>query len=157
MNKTGNRHFWTPCCPKKQPAILKKKWIRIHTTRPALVFFSLFLGITEAVNRQDKEKLNILFIISDDLTTTALSNYENCICMTPHIEKLASRGMHYTRDYIQYGKDAGSGIELFDMDHDPKQYNNLADNPQSADIVEKFKKRLQDKLKEVRDNDLEID
>jgi len=59
--------------------------------------------------------------------------------------------------YIQYDEDAGSGIELFDMDYDPGQYNNLANNPQYADVVAEFKERLQQKLKEVRTNDLEID
>ena len=59
--------------------------------------------------------------------------------------------------YIQYDEDAGSGIELFDMEYDPKQYNNLADNPQYAEILDKFRERLQKKLKEVRNNDLEKD
>lgn len=58
--------------------------------------------------------------------------------------------------YIQYDEDAGSGIELFDMEYDPKQYNNLAKNPQFADVVTEFKMRLQNKLKEVRDNDLDV-
>jgi len=48
------------------------------------------------------EKLNVLFIISDDLTTTALSSYENTLCKTPNIDKLASEGMRYTRAYCQY-------------------------------------------------------
>lgn len=56
--------------------------------------------------------------------------------------------------YIQYDEDASSGMELFDMDYDPGQYNNLASNPKYADIVEEFKERLEIKLEEVRDNDL---
>src|SRR5690606_37164242 len=51
---------------------------------------------------QSQEKLNVLFIISDDLTATALSSYENTMSRTPHINKLASEGMKYTRAYCQF-------------------------------------------------------
>ncbi len=56
--------------------------------------------------------------------------------------------------YIQYDEDAGSGIELFDMVKDPKQYTNLAINPDYADLVTEFQNKLKDKLQEVRTNDL---
>lgn len=58
--------------------------------------------------------------------------------------------------YIQYDEDAGAGMELFNMEYDPKQYNNLANNPMYADIVKEMQNRLQIKLKEVRTNDLGI-
>lgn len=58
--------------------------------------------------------------------------------------------------YIQYDEDGGSGYELYDMEYDSKQFNNLAPNPQYQDLVKEFKKRLAEKLKEVRDNDLGI-
>jgi hypothetical protein len=56
--------------------------------------------------------------------------------------------------YIQYDEDAGEGIELFDMENDPKQFTNLADNSDYAQIVAGFKEKLKMKLKEVRTNDL---
>jgi choline-sulfatase len=56
--------------------------------------------------------------------------------------------------YIQYDEDAGSGIELFDMEKDPKQFTNLAMDPNYASIVQDFKDKLKQKLKEVRNNDL---
>ena len=56
--------------------------------------------------------------------------------------------------YIQYAEDASKGIELFDMKSDPEQYTNLADSPQHQQVVERFKQKLADKLKAVRDNDL---
>ena len=56
--------------------------------------------------------------------------------------------------YIQYDEDAGAGIELFDMENDPKQFTNLADNPDYAQIVAGFKEKLEMKLEEVRTNDL---
>lgn len=58
--------------------------------------------------------------------------------------------------YIQYDEDAGSGIELFDMRNDPKQYHNLADDPAYAEVVADFREKLREKLKEVRTNDLGI-
>ncbi|MCM4166088.1 Ulvan-active sulfatase [Arenibacter antarcticus] len=58
--------------------------------------------------------------------------------------------------YIQYDEDAGSGMELFDMEYDPKQYTNLAYNPQYAEVRTQMQDRLKAKLKEVRTNDLDI-
>lgn len=59
-------------------------------------------------------------------------------------------------EYIQYDEDAGSGMELFDMEYDPKQYNNLANNPQYAEVRKEMQNRLAAKLKEVRTNDLDV-
>ncbi|MFI4860048.1 MAG: sulfatase [Phycisphaerales bacterium JB063] len=56
--------------------------------------------------------------------------------------------------YIQYGEQAGKGIELYDMHADPQQLTNLAPRPEYADVVAEFRQRLADKLAEVRDNDL---
>ncbi len=56
--------------------------------------------------------------------------------------------------YIQYDEDAGSGIELFDMVKDPKQFTNLALDPDYADLVAEYQNKLKNKLTEVRTNDL---
>ena len=56
--------------------------------------------------------------------------------------------------YIQYREDASRGIELFDMQADPGQFNNLAEKPDYAKVVAQFKARLTGKLQLVRNNDL---
>jgi len=44
--------------------------------------------------------------------------------------------------FIQYGEDAQSAVELFDMKMDPKQYTNLANSPAHASVVASFKAKL---------------
>ena len=58
--------------------------------------------------------------------------------------------------FIQYDEDGAAGMELFDMVYDPKQFNNLAQNPKYAQTVKFFQEKLKEKLREVRDNDLGI-
>ncbi|MCA9050559.1 MAG: sulfatase-like hydrolase/transferase, partial [Planctomycetaceae bacterium] len=45
--------------------------------------------------------MNVLFIISDDLTSTALSCYGNTVCRTPNIDSLAATGTRFTRAFCQ--------------------------------------------------------
>ena len=103
--------------------------------KPTLLSFIL----CACLYAQKKERPNILFIIADDLTATAVSSYENKNCQTPNIDKLASKG-----------------IELFDMINDPKQYTNLANDPKYKSTVTFFKSKLKQKLAQIRTNDLEI-
>lgn len=59
--------------------------------------------------------------------------------------------------FIQYNEDASAGIELFDMENDPKQFENLAKQNKYSKMVASFQKKLKKKLKEVRTNDLNIE
>lgn len=45
--------------------------------------------------------MNVLFIISDDLTYTALSCYGNEVCQTPNIDAIAAKGTRFTRAFCQ--------------------------------------------------------
>jgi len=56
-------------------------------------------GLAEV--QADKHNYNVLFIISDDLTATALSCYGNKVCRTPNIDRIAARGTRFTRAYCQ--------------------------------------------------------
>ena len=50
---------------------------------------------------QSEKRFNVLLIVSDDLTYTALSCYGNTVCRTPNIDAIAARGTRFTRAYCQ--------------------------------------------------------
>jgi choline-sulfatase len=56
----------------------------------------------EGSKQKQQGKYNVLFIITDDLTATTISSYENKACHTPNIDRLASEGVRFTRAYCQY-------------------------------------------------------
>ena len=64
-------------------------------------FIILFLIYCSSVAVNAAKKYNVLFIISDDLTSTALSCYGNKICKTPNIDAIAVQGTRFTRAYCQ--------------------------------------------------------
>ena len=67
-----------------------------------LLTLSLFVALSGASAAGERRKpFNVLFIISDDLTATALGCYGNRTCRTPNIDRLASEGTRFSRAYCQ--------------------------------------------------------
>ncbi|SHI47735.1 protein of unknown function [Rubritalea squalenifaciens DSM 18772] len=62
---------------------------------------TIVLGLS-ALSGAAEKPYNVLFIIADDLTATAVSSYENKACKTPNIDKLAAEGARFTRAYCQF-------------------------------------------------------
>ena len=71
--------------------------MKIKFKTPLILTLLFFVNFSFANNL----KFNLLFIISDDLTSTALSCYGNTVCKTPNIDSLAERGTRFTRAYCQ--------------------------------------------------------
>jgi iduronate 2-sulfatase len=75
------------------------RFFSVHLTYVLFVAAALLTSRLEA--QVDARKLNVLFIISDDLTSRALSCYGNAVCRTPNIDRIAARGTRFTRAYCQ--------------------------------------------------------
>jgi iduronate 2-sulfatase len=59
----------------------------------------LFLGLLGGLPHAAASSFNVLLIVSDDLTATALSCYGNKLCQTPNIDKLAQQGTRFLRAF----------------------------------------------------------
>lgn len=69
---------------------------RIYCVFTFLLIASVATGLVAA------ERPNILFIVADDLTSTALGAYGNEVCQTPNIDRLAREGVLFDNAYCQY-------------------------------------------------------
>lgn len=81
------------------------KLVKMEKLLLGLLMISFFAGQAQQGKTAKKiknNKPNVLFIIADDLTATAISSYENKAAHTPNIDQLAAQGVRYTRAYTQY-------------------------------------------------------
>ena len=69
--------------------------------RTLITLILLVGGSTVLAAEEQRQPYNVLLIISDDLTTTALGCYGNKVCQTPNIDGLAARGTLFSHAYSQ--------------------------------------------------------
>jgi iduronate 2-sulfatase len=129
------------CAPRKKPAVCHSL-VELLDLYPTI---SNLCGLGAPANVQGKD-------ISKMLDDPDYKVRDAAFCVAPMRKGFLLREDRYA--YIQYGEDASGGIELFDTWTDPKQYTNLAANPQHRSVVARFKAAMDAKLEEVRDNDL---
>ena len=96
--------------PTKNPEPKAKPSRRAHNRSSLLmhlcprffcrVFLLLAIALPVATVR-GANRPNVLLIVSDDLTA-CLGTYGNKVCRTPHLDRLASQGVVFTRAYCQF-------------------------------------------------------
>jgi arylsulfatase A-like enzyme len=69
----------------------------------ALVALLVAFILAPAALQADQKRPNVLFLLADDLRADALGCYGNSVAQTPNIDKIAKRGMLFTRSYIMGG------------------------------------------------------
>lgn len=62
---------------------------------------ALVLGAASALNATESKRMNVLFIISDDLNNF-LGCYGDSLAKTPHLDRLAQRGVLFQRAYCSF-------------------------------------------------------
>ncbi len=68
------------------------------------ISISIFFLLTPLLLAADSptQQPNIILIVSDDLTSTAIQSFGNKTCNTPNIDRLAAEGVTFNRTYCQY-------------------------------------------------------
>lgn len=63
--------------------------------------WAFFCLVTSAVSAADKQRPNVLFLMSDDLNNM-LGCYGDPLAKTPHLDRLAARGVRFERAYCTF-------------------------------------------------------
>lgn len=77
---------------------------KLNITNKALSAFvigTLTMGCNNEQKPAPTENMNILFITVEDWNANAIGSYGNPIVQTPHLDKLAQKGVKFTRAYSQ--------------------------------------------------------
>jgi iduronate 2-sulfatase len=127
--------------PGKRPAVCNS-FVELLDLYPTL---SGMCGLKAQERLQGKD-------VSKMLDDPNHSVREAAFCVAPARKGFLLREEKWA--YIQYGEKAEKGIELFDVEKDPKQYVNLAKKKKYEPAVKAFQKKMAAKLVAVRDNDL---
>jgi uncharacterized sulfatase len=69
-------------------------------THPEII--TVFPIVILAALAAESPKMNVLFIVSDDLTNNALACYGSPVVKTPNIDGLAKKGVRFDRAYCQF-------------------------------------------------------
>ena len=128
--------------PGKKPAVCDS-FAELIDLYPTLVSLC---GMQVPERLQGKDLSKVL----DDPKSTVR---DTAFCVDPSRKGFLLRDDRWA--YIQYTEDGSKGKELYDMKKDPQQYTNLANMPEHATTVESFQQKLAEKLKEIRDSDLQ--
>lgn len=68
-------------------------------TKP-LVYSSLTLSLFTACNSNSEEKINIIYIMTDDHSFQTISAYDRRYIETPSIDRLAAEGVRFTNSFV---------------------------------------------------------
>lgn len=90
--------------------------------------------------------------ISPLLSNPASKVRDEVFCVAPMRNGFLVRDKQWS--YIQYKTDGSNGVELYNLADDPGQHRNLAVLPSYRSVCEQYKRKLLDKLAEVKDYDL---
>src|SRR5438270_5413640 len=63
---------------------------------------SLTILLAAAIPSAAADKMNVLVVVSDDLTNTAVGCYGNLLAKTPNVDALAAKGVKFDRAYCQF-------------------------------------------------------
>lgn len=87
---------------RSQETFCRGKNMRHTTMKLTLaLLIALWLAPLDALNAAEGRRLNVLFLIVDDLTTT-LGCYGDRDARTPHMDALAARGVRFDHAYTQF-------------------------------------------------------